>query len=239
FPAVSHSCFFGSPFASSSASIRLRKGEVMRAVWRAGAVALLVWMIVGGRAEATSIIFNNVSGVNFQSMRSAGSSRVADISVAAPTVITEIGVYNDLASNGDLKFLIFNLDTNALLFQSAPQAFVDDGLSFKLSNIFAPFTLLPGINYGIGAIADVAGGWGINNSSGGNAFTQNGITASDDRNGNVGNFATPTLGLEGSAMIIVELGNDTAATTVPEPGTLLLLGSTAAIVLRRRRPSRD
>src|SRR5262245_313256 len=209
----------------------------MRAVWRVSAVALFVWMMVGGRAEATSIIFNNVSRFDFQSSRVAEFSPLADITVAAPTVITEIGVYNDLASNGNLKFLIFNLDTNALLFQSAPQAFVDDGLSFKLSNIFAPFTLLPGINYGIGAIANVAGGWGINNASGGNPFTQNGITSSDDRNGNVSNFASPTLGAEGTAMIIVELGNDVVA-TVPEPATLLLLGSGIAFVARRRRSSR-
>jgi len=210
----------------------------MTRVLRACAVAVVAMTMLGGRAEATSIIFNDVARQDFLSSRVAGNSPVADITVAAATDITEIGVYNDLASNGNLKFVIFNLDTNTLLFQSASQAFVDNGLTFKLSNIFAPFTLLPGVNYGIGAIADVAGDWGTNNASSGNPFTQNGITASDDRNGNVSNFAAPTLGSEGSAMIIIELGNDRVGAAVPEPGTLLLMGTSAAFMALRRRKAR-
>lgn len=209
----------------------------MRSAWRASAAAVVALMVLGARAEAASIIFDDVSRLDFFSNRAAGNSPLADITVSAATVITEIGVYNDLTADGNLKFLIFNLDTNTLLFQSATQAFVDNGASFKLSNVFAPFVLLPGVNYGIGAIADVAAGWGINNSSGGNPFTQNGITASDDRNGNVSNFAAPALGAEGTAMIIVQLGNDAAPTAVPEPGTLVLLGSAAAWMVRRRRAS--
>ena len=207
----------------------------MKDTLRAGAVAVLALVAIEGRAQASPIIFNDLPRQDFLSGRAAENSPLADITVSAATNIDQIGVYNDLNSDGNLKFLIFDLDSHALLFQTGSQAFVDDGLSFKLSNAFAPFTLLPGINYGIGAIATVAGSWGTNNSSSGNPFTQNGITASDDRNGNVTNFASPALGGEGSAMIIVELAGAPAATPVPEPGTLLLLGGPAAWAAVRRR----
>jgi hypothetical protein len=206
----------------------------MKNTLRVGVVTICAWAAIAGHAEASTIVFDNLSRYDFQSPRSAGDSPLAAITVSSATDIDEIGVYNDLNANGNLEFLIFDLNSDALLFKSASQAFVDNGLSFKVSNPFAVFTLLPGITYGIGAIADVAGGWGTNNSSTGNPFTQNGITALDDRNGNVVDFAAPALGVDGSAMIIVELGGP-AATPVPEPGTLLLLGSGAALIARRRR----
>jgi len=205
------------------------------------AVATLALASIAGvtaRAEASPIIFDNVSRVDFQTIRPAQNSPLAAITVSVATNIDQIGVHNDLEANGNLKFLIFDLNTQALLFSTGSQAFVDNGLTFKLSNPFAAFTLLPGITYGIGAIADVAGNWSTNNASSGNPFTQNFITASDDLNGNVLNFASPTVTAGGSAMIIVQLAGGQAA-PVPEPATLLLLGGgLAAAAARRRRQSR-
>jgi PEP-CTERM motif len=208
----------------------------MKGTFRVGVLTAMLFGGLVAQAAAAPIIFDNSSREDFQSSRIPEFSPLADITVSAATDITQIGVLVDLNSNGNLKFLIFNLDTHALLFSTGPEAFVDNGLTFKLSDPFADFTLMPGINYGIGAIADVGGGWAINNSSFGNPFTMNGITASDDRNGNVLNFASPTLGGEGSAMIMVELAGQPAA--VPEPGTLLLLGSGligAALRARKQR----
>jgi hypothetical protein len=153
-----------------------------------------------------AIIFNNVARQDFTTNRGIGDSPLAIINVSAATTINQIGAYVDLASAGNLKFLIYNATTNALLFSTGPVAFADDGLAFKLSPIFTGFTLNAGVTYGIGAIADVAGLWGTNNTSSGNPFTQGGITSSDDRNLNVGNYASPTLGSDGAAMIIVQLG---------------------------------
>jgi hypothetical protein len=149
-------------------------------------------------------------------------------------MIDQIGVMADLNGAANLKFLIFNLLSSTLLFSTGPQSFADTGMDFKLSNSFAPFTLMPGITYGIGGIADVAGLWRTNNTSNGNPFTQNGITASDDLNGNVTNFASPTLGGPGSAMIIVELGGSTPTSTVPEPTSMLLLGTGIAGLFAQR-----
>ena len=95
------------------------------------AIAALLTMSVASIAHASPIIFNDVSRFDFQSMRGAGTSPLAIINVSAPTFIDQIGVYNDLNSDGNLEFLIFNANTNALLFQSASQLFIDDGLSFS------------------------------------------------------------------------------------------------------------
>jgi len=183
-------------------------------VWVCAAF-LLAW----STQSQAGIIFDNSSRGDSQTIRGAGGSPIASITVSAATSIDQIGAMWNPNSNGNLKFVIFNLGTSAFLFQTGPQAFVDTGLGFYLSAPFASFTLNPGTTYGIGAIADVGGGWEFNNTSSGNPFTQNNITASDDQNGNVMNFASPSLVGSGSAMIIVEL-----AAGVPEPASLVLLG---------------
>lgn len=187
------------------------------------AAVLLILGALGTTACYGTLIFDNAVRGDFQTNRAAGDSPLAAITVSGATTINAIGALVDLNSAGNLKFLIFDLDTNVLLFSSLSQAFADDGLAYKVSSDFAPFILQPGINYGIGAIADVGGLWEINNTSFGNPFTQNGITASDDRNGNVSNFASPTKVGEGLAMIMVQLYGPNGAASVPDTGTTSLL----------------
>jgi hypothetical protein len=200
--------------------------------------ATLLMGLVGSLAapvDASPILFDNSSRGDFSTIRDVGDSPLAAITVGVPTDIDQIGVMNDLGISGNLKFLIFDLGTSALLLSTASQPFADTGLSFKLSNVFPAFTLLPGVTYGIGAIADVGALWRTNNSSSGSPFTQNGITASDDFNGNVANFANPTRVGNGTAMIIVALaGPEPGPAPVPEPTTLLLLGVGLAAASCRR-----
>ena len=190
---------------------------------------------IGATNCSADLIFDNSVRQDFTSNRSAGSSPLAAITVVAATDINQIGAMVDLNSGGNMKFVIFDLNTSSLLFATASGAYSDDGLSFKLSPVFGPFTLNPGITYGIGAIADVGGLWGTNNSSSGNPFTMNGVTASDDRNGNVTNFSSPALSTDGGAMITVQLYSPTAE--VPEPASLALwsLMSVAGLAAWRRR----
>ncbi len=192
---------------------------------------------IAAQAHAT-IVFDNSSRQDFQSSRSAGDSPLASITVSSTQFLNQIGAQLNPNSNGNLKFVVFNLDTQALLFSTAPVAFTDVGSAFYLSPIFSPVQLNTGTNYGIGAIADVGGLWGISNGSSGNPFSQGGFTASDDSNGNVSGFANPVLGSGGSAMIIVQLGVDTGNTgVIPLPPTawLMLAGMGALGVAARRR----
>ena len=181
-----------------------------------------------------ALIFDNSSRGDFQSGRGPEFSPLAAITVSTNVDISQIGAMVDLNSDGNMRFLIFNLDTNALLLATPSAPYTDTGLAFQVSPVFSTFTLTPGITYGIGAIADVGGGWEINNSSGGNPFTQNNITSSDDLNSNVTNFASPGISGGGTAMIMVQLFGPDA--TTPEPASLALvgLGVVSLIVLRKR-----
>src|SRR5215831_17907174 len=170
---------------------------------RAILIASALVFVVAGPSQA-ALLFDDVSRADFTSTRPAENSPLAAITVSAPVAINQIGALVDLNSAGNLRFLIFDLNSHALLFSTGSTAYADDGLTYKVSPVFLDFVLTPGITYGIGAIADVGGLWSTNNSSAGNNFTQNSVTANDDRNGNVTIFAAPTLSTDGSAMIMVQ-----------------------------------
>ena len=129
----------------------------------AGVLAAGIMACAGSAANAV-VVFDNIDLTGQASTRIAASSPGALVSVAANITINQIAVRNDLNSNGNLKFLIFDHATHALLFNSGSTAFVDNGMSLKTSNPFS-FTLLGGMSYDIGAIADVGGLWGFDQIS--------------------------------------------------------------------------
>jgi hypothetical protein len=95
---------------------------------------------------------------------------------AANVTITKIGVYNDLDSSGNLRFMIFDHtagDTNVYL--SSPQSFADNGMSWKESASMT-YTLQANRSYCIGAIADVGGDWAYDTT----VESQNGISSTSN-----------------------------------------------------------
>ena len=187
---------------------------------------------IAAQAHAT-IVFDNASSQTAASDRGAENNPLALITVSSTQFLNQIGVQLEPLSNGNLKFLVFNHDTQSLLFSSAPVAFTAVGSAFYLSPVFSPVQLDTGTNYAIGAIADVGGFWGY--GFGGSDFSQGGFTASSIRNGNVSNFASPTLFGDGSAMIMVQLGVDTGVIPLPPTAWLMLAGIGALGVAARRR----
>ena len=88
---------------------------------------------------SADLLFDNSSRADFTSSRSAGTSPLAAITVSTSTTIDQIGAMVDLSLDGNMKFLIFNLNTRALLFSTGSSAYVDDGLTFKVSPVFYQF----------------------------------------------------------------------------------------------------
>tara|TARA_B100001939_G_C16909313_1_gene603851 strand:- start:616 stop:1176 length:561 start_codon:yes stop_codon:yes gene_type:complete len=166
-------------------------------------------------AHAT-LIFDNAD-VGRASNRGAQSSPGALVTVSANVTISNIAVRNDLNQDGNLKFVIFDHDTHDLLYSSAAKAFVDNGVSWKISDMFS-FTLLAGKSYDIGAIADVGGLWHYDSTSN----SMNGIT-SIVSNPNFGNFGSPAQVGHASADAHIRLYAEESV-DVPEPAPLALLG---------------
>lgn len=163
------------------------------------------------------------------SIRGAGNSPLALVTVDRPTDLGAIGVRVDLDSPGNLRFVIFDAGTSSLLFASKAQAFADDGIGYKVSAPFSRITLQKGIVYAIGGVADVGGRWSFEDT-GSPDDVANGITVAGSANENVGDFAHPALIGAGSANIHIQLYG-----TAPEPSSLSLLALGVVAVARRRR----
>jgi len=128
---------------------------------RLALIVMAVVLVAVSPASAT-LLFDDISRANSSPPRDLErGSPLAAITVSVLTSINQIGARMDLNSSGNLKFLIFDLNSHGLLFGTGPTAYADDGLTFKVSPVFSDFVLTPGIVYGIGAIADVAGNWSV------------------------------------------------------------------------------
>jgi MYXO-CTERM domain-containing protein len=185
-------------------------------------------------------IFDNSGMGTAMSSRGIGDSPLAAITVSGPITINQIGAMVNLSTNANMKFLIFNMDTNALLFSTAATPEVNDGLmDFKVSAVFPTFTLMPGVHYAIGAIADQSAMWEIANGTTGFPFSMNGVTATGGLNANVANFTTPNIVSTAAAMVIIKLWSPDFVDT-PEPVTAGLTAASLALLLmmRRRRAAR-
>jgi hypothetical protein len=127
--------------------------------------------------------------------RGPGTACGTQLTVGSASVaITNIAVLNDLDSDGNIKFLIFNHTAgDTLEFHGVPKAFVDDGKSWKKSNAFT-FTLQANTAYCIVGLPDVGSQIFFDTTSESTGGLTTNVT-----NPNVSNFDTPSVFLHASA----------------------------------------
>jgi hypothetical protein len=127
-----------------------------------------------GSCEVPVVIFDSQNTpFDVDNTRAPGQSCGTQLVVGANDVtVYRIAVYTDMASAGNMKYLIFDHSTgDTLVFESAPEPFADDGASptWKVSNPMS-FTLLAGRTYCIAGSSDVSGDFKedlVANSAGG------------------------------------------------------------------------
>lgn len=170
----------------------------------------------------------------------------ASITVTAPYAVTSIEAPNRVTSDNNQKFFIIDSSTNTLVYASPPKAFAADGftVTYKASDLFPAVTLQTGKTYYIGAIVDQSAYYPFRSPPA--AVTQGVVTNAINAgmgpsNGNVDNYANPTIGSDGVAQSPIRLN------TVPVPAPVptmtewamillgLMLAGGAAMMIQRRR----
>jgi hypothetical protein len=182
----------------------------------------LLSVLISAPIARADIIFDNSAGATGTTFRGPGFDPGTFITlVAVDTFISDFQILNRMNSAGNLKFLIFDDATSALLYSSPAIPFPSDNGSFTWkTSPTINFTLLAGHKYDIGSIADVAADYPFEFGRG--SFTQHFITSSD-ANANFSGFAIPTL--SGHAAADIPLRLEVNAAVVPEPTSLILFGT--------------
>ena len=170
-------------------------------------------------------------------IRGAGTPVVANVTVTAPTSIVRISTLSEGLSPHNQKFVIYNLTTSTFLYVSPPKAFpADTGPTIKTSDPFAALTLMPGNTYLIGATADI----GTTQYYGSGNVTQGAVT-NVSANGNLFNYATPTINCCHGVRSALRLEAAPPPASVPTMSEwamilfALMLAGGAAMMIQRRR----
>jgi hypothetical protein len=168
-------------------------------------------------------------GSSFTTNRAAVDAPVGRLTVSGTQIISGLGVDVSLSTDTNLEFLIFDSSTGALLYQSAPKAFLAAGSGYKFSDPFT-FTFSPGTTYGLTAIADTSGTYGYFVDTVPNTV---GVFSFLTGNQNItGTFGSPTLDTN---QFCCDVGTAIVTDAVPEPRSAVLIAVGLLVVWLRRR----
>jgi len=169
----------------------------------------------------TDTLIFDLSPTNGITMRGSDSGPGQGVIVGQTTTIDGMAMYLNMPNGGDLKYMIWDMNDNQLVFSQMLTLAASQSPSWVMSDPFS-FTLQAGQEYWFGVIAD-------NNIDVGYIFPPvsygaNGLTADSSGNTNYVNYNDPQPTGGGAAEIGLRLYEGSGG-TVPEPSSLLLLGS--------------
>jgi hypothetical protein len=154
---------------------------------------------------------------------------------ATNTILTQFGFYGGTIAGGVFKFFIADA-SNTVVYSDVKTIGPTTTPTLLLTDVFS-LALAAGSTYSFGIIgssdADLQQTFFFPTIS----LTQNGVTNSA-ANSNWSNFAAPTRALDGGATMAMELFGTGGTTVIPEPASLMLVGTGLAGVFgvaRRRR----
>jgi hypothetical protein len=169
---------------------------------------------------ADTLVFD-LSPTNGITMRSSDSGPGQGVIVSQTTTIAEMAMYLNMPNGGDMKYMIWGNNDTTLLYSQVITMGASNNPSWVISNPFS-FTLMAGQEYWFGVIANNSIDVGYIFPPVG--YSNNGLTADQNGNSNYSNYLNPQPAGNGAAEIGLRLYTGSGG-TVPEPGTLLLLGT--------------
>ncbi len=191
-------------------------------------LALLALLCLGTSAFADTIF--DLSPTNGTTSRDAGNGTGQGVIVDTTQTINNMEFFLDAPDGANLKFFIYNGTNDSLLFLNSSSVGPIANQTWVSSPDFS-YTLQAGNTYYFGIIGDAHLDIGYIFPT--ISYSNNGLTAVETGNSNYSGFGVPIFSGNGSA----EIGLRLDTTTVPEPGSIALLGSGVlglAGVLRRK-----
>jgi len=192
-------------------------------------LAVVAVLCLSTAAFADNIVFD-LSPTNGITSRDAGNGVGQGVTVDTTQAISGMQFFLDSPNGGDFKFFIYNGTNDDLLFLNTEHVDPISQMTWVASPTFN-FNLQAGNTYYFGVISNAAADYGyifppID-------YSNNGLTAVTSGNSNYSGYGVPVFSSSGSA----EIGLRLTEGSVPEPGSMVLLGTGVvglAGVLRRK-----